>query len=525
MLEFRPREGKGLVIRGHRAPAICVQYPREGIVIVNVKPRERGERLILLTGATGYIGGRMLLVLESRGERIRCLVRQPSYMTERVGPRTEIVRGDVRDKGSLVRALDGVDVAYYFVHSMGSGKHFEKEDRDAARNFGEAAKAAGVNRIIYLGGLTQETSLSVHLRSRLEVGQILRECGVPTIEFRASIIIGSGSLSFEMVRVMVERLPVMITPRWVRSLAQPIAVEDVIQYLLEALEIPLERSVVYEIGGTDKVSYEGIMRECARQRKLRRYMIPVPLFTPKMASYWLALVTPLYFNVGRKLIASVKNDSVVEDQTALEVFSVKPKGLAESISRAFGNEDQEFAVTHWSDALAENNLEHHLWGVGFGHRRVDSYTRIINHPPEEVFAPIQRIGGEHGWYAYKWLYWTRGFILKRLGGVGMRTGRRDPVDLRVGDAIDFWRVEKFVPNKLLLLFTEMRLPGRAWTFFEVTPHEKGSEVRITALFDPKGIWGRVFWITVAPHHYLIFNSILKGIERSVKQSRSDSTAG
>jgi uncharacterized protein YbjT (DUF2867 family) len=434
------------------------------------------------------------------------------------------VRGDVRDKGSLVKALDGVDIAYYFIHSMGGGKHFEKEDRDGARNFGEAARAAGVKRIIYLGGLTQAKDLSSHMRSRLEVGCILRGCGIPTIEFKASIIIGSGSLSFEMVRVMVERLPVMITPKWVRSLAQPIAVEDVIQYLLEALEIKVDGSAVFEIGGTDQVSYEGIMRECARQRNLRRYMIPVPIFTPKMASYWLALVTPLYFNVGRKLIASVKNDSVVEDQSALEVFSVKPKGLAESISRAFRNEDQEFAVTHWSDALAENNREHHLWGVAYGHRRVDSYARVINCPPEEVFAPIQRIGGEHGWYAYKWVFWTRGFVHRRLRGVGLRTGRRDPVNLRVGDAIDFWRVEKFIPNQLLLLFAEMRLPGRAWTFFQVAPHEEGSEVRITALFDPKGISGRLFWYTVAPYHYLVFNSILRGIEKSVNQNRDRRSA-
>jgi uncharacterized protein YbjT (DUF2867 family) len=486
--------------------------------IVSVEPRKAGERLILLTGATGYIGGRMLVALESRGERVRCLARHPLYLEGRVGPRTEVVGGDLRDKDSIVKALEGVDIAYYFVHSMGGGRHFEKEDRDAARNFGEVAKAAGVSRIIYLGGLTQATDLSTHMRSRLEVGCILRGCGVPTIEFKASIIIGSGSLSFEMVRVMVERLPVMITPKWVRSLAQPIAVEDVIQYLLEALEIPLKGSAAYEIGGTDQVSYEGIMRECARQRNLRRYMIPVPLFTPKMASYWLALVTPLYFNVGRKLIASVKNDSVVEDQSALKVFSVKPRGLAEAISRAFTNEDQEFAVTHWSDALASEQNEHKLWGVAFGHRRVDSYARVMNCSPEEAFAPIQRIGGEHGWYAYKWVFWTRGFFHKRLRGVGLRTGRRDPVNLRVGDAIDFWRVEKFIPNQLLLLFAEIKLPGRAWTFFQVTPHEKGSEVRMTALFDPKGVSGRLFWVTVAPYHYLVFNSILKGIERSIKQN-------
>ena len=481
--------------------------------------------MILLTGATGYIGGRLLPALESRGEKVRCLVRHPSYLKTRVGPGTEVVKGDLCNQGSIGGSLEGVDTAFYLVHSMGAGGHFEKRDRQAARNFGEAARSAGVGRIIFLGGLAHGECLSSHLRSRLEVGYILRESGVPTIEFRASIIIGSGSLSFDMVRALVERLPVMLTPKWVRSLAQPIAIEDVIQYLLEAVDLPLEGSAVFEIGGANKVSYEGIMREYARQRNLRRIMIPVPFFSPKAASYWLALVTPLYFRVGRKLIASVKNDSVVMDTAALEAFSIRTKGFAEAISRAATNEDQQFAATHWSDALAENSNEHHLWGVAFGHRRVDSYTKIIEFPPSEVFLPIQCIGGEHGWYAYRWLWWTRGTLDRWLGGVGLRRGRRDPCDLRVGDAIDFWRVEKFIPDRLLLLYAEMKLPGRAWTFFEVVPHEKGSEVRITAVYDPKGIWGRLHWYTVSPFHYLVFKGMFKGIAKAIKRNRVESTAG
>jgi uncharacterized protein YbjT (DUF2867 family) len=430
-----------------------------------------------------------------------------------------VVDGDLRDQGSIAESLKGVDIAYYFVHCMGSKRRFEKQDREAAHNFGEAAYAAGIKRIVYLGGLTQGRCQSSHLRSRLEVGNILRKSGVPTVEFRASIIIGSGSLSFEMVRALVERLPIMITPKWVRSLAQPISVEDVILYLLEATDVPLTGNSVFEIGGADKVSYEGIMRECARQRKLRRVMVPVPFFSPKMASYFLALVTPLYFNVGRKLISSVKNDSIVMDQAALKVFSVKPRGLAESMTRAFGNEDQQFALTHWSDALTESNNEHYLWGVAFGHRRIDSYSRVMKYAPSEVFFPIQCIGGEDGWYAYRWLWWTRGFLDRRLGGVSLRTGRRDPYDLRVGDAIDLWRVEKLVPDRLLLLFAEMKLPGRAWTFFEVKPHKKGSEVRITAVFDPKGIWGRLYWYTVSPYHYFVFTGMLKGIAKAAEQNR------
>ncbi|MGD8352840.1 MAG: SDR family oxidoreductase, partial [Pseudomonadota bacterium] len=359
----------------------------------------------------------------------------------------------------------------------------------------------------------------------LEVGQILRKSGILTIEFRASIIIGSGSLSFDMVRALVERLPVMITPRWVRSLAQPIAVEDVIEYLLEAVDLPLEESKIFEIGGKDRVSYEGIMQEYARQRNLRRIMIPVPLFSPKAASYWLALVTPLYFRVGRKLVASVKNDSIVENDSALRAFSVEPKGLAEAISRAIRNEDQQFAATHWSDALSESYTKPHPWGVGFGHRRVDSYSEVLDYPPSEVFIPIQCLGGKDGWYTHRWLWWTRGTLDSWLGGVGLRRGRRDPYDLRVGDAIDFWRVEKLIPNRLLLLFAEIKLPGRAWTFFEVSPHGKGSELRITAVYDPKGIWGRLHWYLVSPFHYLVFKSMIRGIARAVERNRKEAMTG
>lgn len=484
--------------------------------------RVQDERVILITGASGYIGGRLLLLLEEAGERVRCAVRHPSYLQPRVGPGTEVVYGDLLDPGSVRAALYGVHTAYYLVHSMGSGVDFEERDRQAANNFAEAARLSGVKRIIYLGGLAHGECLSSHLRSRLEVGCILRESGVSTVEFRASIIIGSGSLSFDMVRALVERLPIMITPKWVRSLAQPIAVEDVIQYLLEAMDLPLEGSAVFEIGGKDKVSYEGIMKEYGKQRKLRRIMIPVPFFTPEAASYWMALVTPLYFNVGRKLVASVKSDSVVMDTSAMEAFSVRPRGLAEAISRAIRNEDQEFAATHWSDALASSKSEHHLWGVAFGHRRVDSYIKITRYPPSEVFFPIQCIGGEHGWYAYQWLWWIRGTLDRWLGGVGLRRGRRDPVDLRVGDAIDFWRVEKFIPNRLLLLFSELELPGRAWTYFEVAPHEEGSEVRITAVFDPKGLWGRLNWYSASPYHYFVFNSMLKGIIKAVERKRKES---
>ena len=269
-----------------------------------MRERAAGRRRILLTGASGYVGGRLLKVLESRGEGVRCLARRPEFLRPRVGRGTEVVAGDVLDLESLRAALRGVDVAYYMVHSMGSGGDFEEEDRRAAENFATAAVESGVRRIVYLGGLGRGPGLSRHLRSRHEVGRVLRESGVTTVEFRASIIIGSGSLSFEMIRALVEKLPVMITPRWVSEPAQPLAIEDLVTYLVAALDAEIEEGAIYEIGGADRVSYMGIMKEYARQRGLRRLMIRVPVLSPRLSSLWLGLVTPLYARVGRELIDS-----------------------------------------------------------------------------------------------------------------------------------------------------------------------------------------------------------------------------
>ena len=291
--------------------------------------------LILLTGATGYVGGHLLRSLESKGRRVRCLARHPEALDQKTGPSTEVVQGDVLDRPSLDAALSGVQAAYYLVHSMGSSGSFEERDRQAALSFGQAAKAAGVERIIYLGGLgSDEQELSPHLRSRQEVGKILRESGVPVLEFRASIVIGSGSLSFEMIRSLVERLPVMITPKWVNVPAQPIAIEDLLEYLMAALELPVSEYRVYEIGGTDQVSYGDIMRVYARQRGLRRRMIPLPVLTPYLSSLWLGLVTPLYARIGRKLIESIVHPTVVRDDAALRTFAVRPMGVEEAVRRA-----------------------------------------------------------------------------------------------------------------------------------------------------------------------------------------------
>ncbi len=481
------------------------------------------SRKILLTGATGYVGGRLLPLLESRGYAVRCMTRRPEALAGHVAETTETVQGDVLDAESVSAALDGIDTAFYFVHSMGSTADFEEQDRQAALNFTEAARRAGVRRIIYLGGLgNRDKQLSKHLRSRQETGDVLRSSGVQVIELRASIVIGSGSLSFEMIRALVERLPVMICPKWVRVRAQPIAIEDVLAYLLEAVELPPQDSKIYEIGGPDQVSYGEIMREYARQRGLRRLMIPVPLLTPYLSSLWLGLVTPLYARVGRKLVESLKNPTLVSSNLASTAFSIKPKSLREAIARALVNEDREFAATRWSDALSSGGETKNWGGIRFGSRLVDSRTAESAAPPAAAFAAVQRIGGTTGWYYGNWLWRLRGLLDLLVGGVGVRRGRRDPVKIRVGDALDFWRVEQFEPDRLLRLRAEMKLPGRAWLEFEVTERVGGSLVRQTASFDPVGLFGLAYWYALYPLHQLVFAGMLRNVVQAGEEKNTKS---
>ncbi|MEO5632850.1 SDR family oxidoreductase [Gaiella sp.] len=452
----------------------------------------------------------MLHALEARGERVRCVSRRPEYLRPSVAATTEVVKGDVLKPETIVAALEGVDTVYYLVHSMSSSRPFAEEDRVAAGSFGEAARAAGVRKVIYLGGLGHG-DLSPHLASRQEVGEILRSSGVPTIEFRASIVIGSGSASFEMIRALVEKLPVMVTPRWVRVRAQPIAIEDVLAYLLAALDFDPEGAEVFEIGGADRVTYLELMREYAAQRDLHRTMIPVPVLTPRLSSLWLWLVTPVYAGVGRKLVDSLRNETVVKDARALDVFPVIPRGVRDAIARALVFEDQAIAETRWSDEVFAERPPY--GGVRRGSRLIDSRSVVVGTTTSAAFSPIQAIGGRTGWYKGALLWRLRGLLDVLVGGPGLRRGRRDPVGLRVGDTVDFWRVDAIEPDRLLRLSAEMKVPGRAWLQFEVSPTEDGSGSIIsqTAIFDPAGLFGLAYWYALWPFHGYIFGGMLKNI--------------
>jgi uncharacterized protein YbjT (DUF2867 family) len=475
---------------------------------------------ILLTGASGYIGGRLLPALRERGLGVRCLARRPPFLEGRVPPGTEVVAGDVMERGTLDAAMAGIHTAYYLVHSMGAPGRFEELDRLGAANFADAARAAGVRRIIYLGGLGESASgLSPHLRSRQEVGEILRAHagGTEVVEFRASIVIGPGSASFEMIRALVERLPVMVTPRWVSVLAQPIAIDDVLAYLAAGVDLPGTGHRVFEIGGRDAMSYRDIMGEYARQRGLTRLMIPVPVLTPRLSSLWLGLVTPLYARVGRRLIDSLRHPTVVRDDAALRAFAVRPRGAADAIAQALRDEDRERAATSWAGAVSAAGAVTRSGGTRFGNRLVDSRTARVAGAPEIAFAPIVSLGGRNGWYYGDWLWRVRGWVDLLVGGVGLRRGRRDPEHLLAGDPLDCWRVEACDPPRRLLLAAEMRLPGRAWLEFEVTPDGAGSVIRQTAVFDPVGLAGLAYWYSAYPLHQLVFAGMLSGIARAAER--------
>lgn len=482
---------------------------------------------ILVTGATGYIGGRLVPELLTRGHTVRCLTRSPKNLVGRFRGAT-VFPGDVLDAPhSLAAVFAGVEVAYYLIHSMGSrGTDFAARDRDAARNFATTAKAAGVKRIIYLGGLGEaRADLSRHLRSRQEVGDLLRAHGPRVTEFRAAIIIGSGSASFEMIRYLTERLPVMVAPGWVSTRCQPIAVDDVLAYLVGALERPRTAGRTYDIGGADVLSYRDLIHRYARVRGLKRLIVNVPYFTPRLSSYWVHLVTPVPAGIARPLIDGLRSEVIVRDAAALRDFDIHPLSCEIAIRRALDRYGSGDTQSTWFDAFDARTLPGQFQGITQG-MLFDRRERHARASARSVFDVVTSLGGARGWLYGDWLWGLRGAIDWLVGGVGMRRGRRSPQDLRIGDAIDFWRVEALEQDRLLRLRAEMKLPGAAWLEISVSPDLTGSIVRVTAFFEPHGLLGQLYWYAVAPIHGVVFRGFLnRVIAMAAQQSQADARLG
>ena len=480
------------------------------------------QQTVLVTGATGYIGGRLAPRLVREGHRVRVLVRSEARVRSRSwSDQVEVAVGDVLDPPVLEEGLAGVDVAYYLVHSMSSGSGFDELDLRAARDFGRAAKEAGVGRIIYLGGLGDpQADLSRHLRSRQETGEALRESGVPVTEFRAAVIVGAGSISFEMVRYLVERLPVMVCPKWIYSRIQPIAIDDLLDYLVSAPSVPESQGRIVEIGGKDVTTYKGMMLGYAEARGLRRFLVPVPVLTPRLSSYWVHWMTPIPARITEPLVDGLRNDIVVTDNLARTLFpNVKPRDYASAIAGVMKDLDEGRTDTAWSDAAgAPAGTEEAVRLESSQGMIVERRRRRIAAPAREVYRVFTGIGAGRGWYFANWLWRLRGALDRLLGGAGLRRGRRHPDDLRVGDALDFWRVDALEPDRLLRLRAEMKLPGRAWLQYEVWEAPDGStQLEQTAAFIPKGLVGLAYWYGLYPLHAWIFSGLIKAVARRAER--------
>ena len=467
---------------------------------------------ILVTGATGYIGGRLVPRLLHSGYAVRCLARNAARLDGRF-PGAEVLEGQIFDEGDLRAACAEIDAAYYLVHSMSDSDAFAERDRVAAERFGRVARECGVRRIVYLGGLgDDEAQLSSHLRSRHDVGAVLRECGVETIELRAAMIIGSGSISFEMMRYLTDRLPIMIAPRWVTTLAQPIGIRDVLAYLIASLELPEGASRIYEIGGADVLTYRDMMLRYARLRDLKRKIVVVPFFTPRLSSYWVHLITPISAKLAQPLILGLHNEVVVRDPSAVRDFpQVTPEGFDAAVSRALDRYRSSGPETTWFDAFDVRNLPTNFSGVREG-MLIDRRESIANAAPQDVASVFTQLGGKRGWLYGDALWKLRGMMDRAVGGFGLRRGRRNATELRVGDAIDFWRVDAYEPDRKLRLRAEMKLPGTAWLEFETGALPDGTaRLTQTAFFEPRGLFGFLYWFAVSPFHALLFKRMAAAI--------------
>lgn len=475
---------------------------------------------VLVTGATGYLGGRLISHLLDDGHAVRCLVRDRSRIGAKPwADRVEIVEGDALDADSLEGAFDGCDTLVYLIHAMGrSERGFEERDRRSADNVAAEAERAGVGHIVYLGGLGDaDSGMSRHLASRQETGRVLASHGVPVTEFRAAIVVGSGSLSFEMIRYLTERLPVMVTPRWVSTLVQPIAVRDVLGYLRAAIDVPpAGQHDVVEIGGPDVLRYRDLMLIYAEVRGLERRILPTNVLSPRLSSYWINLVTPIPASIARPLVDGLSSEVIVHDPKPAERYGVRPIPYRRAVELALDRSAQGAPLTLWSDAVSavpRGTPPSETWSDEEG-MRLDRRIRRIDADHDTCYATVVRLGGETGWYAYDWAWRLRGILDRLIGGIGMRRGRRHPDELHAGDAVDFWRVEAVEPGRLLQLRAEMKLPGRAWLRFDLVPlGPDRTELHQTAFFEPRGLAGVLYWAAVAPLHSVIFPAMAGEIAR------------
>ncbi len=473
--------------------------------------------LVLVAGATGYIGGHLVGPLERAGYRVRAMARSPQHLRGIASPSTEVARADVFDAGQVRAAMRDVDTAVYLVHSMGESRDFAVRDRKAAGIFAGAAREAGVRRIVFMGALgADEGPASEHLSSRHEVGRLLASAGVPVVELRASIALGSGSTPFEMIRNLVEKLPVILTPRWAHSPSQPISIEDLVDYLVSAVALPdaLERTHrIYEVGGAEVITYLDLLRLYAQRRGLKRLIVSTPLLPLRLSAWGLSFLAPKQAAVGRQLARSLRQPTVVTTGDALRDFpDIRPVGALEAFDGALAAERESLLRMRWSDEFADRPVGVPAI-VEYEGRYVDSRAVFVACPPEVAFGPVARIGGEKGWYAFEPLWDVRGFLDFLLGGPGRRRRRRDDHELIKGDVLEWWRVTSVDPPLLLQLEAELVMPGSGWLQYELTDHGRATMVRQTAIFDPKGVLGRLYWYAVVPFHHLVFNGTLKGIER------------